>query len=175
MAFAENDGGPDGNARLAEVFGSRLFLGASIAVTRAFWISSLLDLRPDLRSASGSAPTGTSVQLVPSSGTDVDLWWQVFSPNLFGITVLAIPSTAQLRIQAVEFGSPLDPARVLACTAPIDITAQVLQGNKGDGAAIVRFPNLGPLRYWQLGISVDIEAFDFSNLDGPVEAAAGAY
>jgi len=182
LQFAANDGGPGADVALAAIFGSRLFLGPATPVTRAFWRSVILDCRNDLESSLGSQPTGAPLKIVPESGIDLDLWLQFFTTNLFGTTAAGNPP-ANLRVQAVEFGNPIDPGWVFPFQAPVDITAQVMAGSRGaaaaappvPGSAIVRFNNPGPMRYWQVAVSVDITAADFAILQSTVDVAGAAY
>lgn len=157
-------------------FGSRLWLGAGTPVVRGIWSSDLFDCRPDLRAIDGYEPRGTPVVLTEPSGIALELFVKIRTTagavaGMFGTP--AGPATT--RVQMLEVGDPGFPREVTAYTAPIDITAQVFSGNGITGDVLLRIPNIGPLRYWQVQIAIDIVTADFATLYGPVKAAGGFY
>lgn len=156
--------------------GTRLWLGAGTPVTRGIWTTDLFDSRPDLRAIDGYEPQGTPVMLTNPSGIALELFVKIRTATGAVAGMFATPAgPAQVRVLALEYGDPADPTQVTAYTAPIDITAQVLAGNGITGDSVQRFINLGPLRYWQVQIAIDVVVADFATLYGPVRVAGGYY
>lgn len=168
LVFQQSDGPVTGDTPWGLVFGAR----ANATDWRAFWSSPLLDLRPDQVVSSAYSPNAEPVELVEQSGITLSLFWQCFNEGLFATGVGDPPAVVTARY--VERGHPANPVRVKAYTAPLDFTAPLFTGNEGEGSSLVRFDLLGPLRFTQIVIAIDIDNTGWNNLQSRVVKANGS-
>ena len=119
-------------------------------VTVGYWQSPLYDLRPEIRGADGSTPSG--VPIWGSSGRK--LWIQVH-----GLLTLVdgITATEELKVTAREYGEIFDARSLERVTSDSDITQDVASGGLSQSpSAILAFSpkdGHGNDRYWRVEIA----------------------
>ena len=118
--------------------------------TVGYWQSPLYDLRPEIRGADGSTPSG--VPIWGSGGRK--LWVQVH--GLLSI-VDGVTATEDLKVTTREYGEIFDSRQLERVTSDSDITQDVAGGgNSQSPSVILAFsPNDGGgnYRYWRLEIA----------------------
>ena len=119
-------------------------------VTVGYWQSPLFDLRPEIRGADGSKPSGVPIW----SGSTRHLWVQV--DGLLS-TNSGLTATDELYVVSREYGNIFDPNQIQRVTADSDISADVsASGTNQPPSVILSFypPGSGyPVRYWRLELA----------------------
>ena len=117
-------------------------------VTAGYWQSPLYDLRPEIRGADGSTPSGTPIW----SASGKKLWVQI--RGLLTI-VDGVTATEGLSVVDREYGEIFDARQVERISADADITQDVASsGTNQPGSTVLSFsPGAGYLRYWRIELS----------------------
>lgn len=118
-------------------------------VTVGYWQSPDFDLRPEVKGADGSRPTG--VPIYNSSGKK--LWVQVF--GLLSVTA-GTTATSALYVASREFGNIADSQNITRISANADISDQVASGTDQPDSTIFSFSPPGSgynVRYWRLELA----------------------
>jgi hypothetical protein len=118
--------------------------------TVGYWQSPLYDLRPEIRGADGSTPSG--VPIWSSGGRKLFIQIQGLLSLADGIT-----ATQDLKVSAREYGEIFDARQLQRVTPDSDITADIAAGgNTQPPSIILSFsPNEahGNYRYWRVELA----------------------
>ena len=117
--------------------------------TSGYWQSPLYDLRPEIRGADGSRPTG-----VPIWGAiGRKLWVQV--DGLLSLTAATV-ATEGLYVVSREYANIFDPNNIVRVSADSDISADWASGTNQPPSIVLSFNPIGsgyPVRYWRCEIA----------------------
>lgn len=114
-------------------------------VTVGYWQSPLYDLRPEIRGADGSKPSGVPIWGAPGK----KLWVQV--DGLLSVSQDVV-ATADLYVASREYGNIFDPTQIVRVTADSDVSAEWASGTNQPDSIILSFLPQGsgyPVRYWR--------------------------
>ena len=133
--------------------------------TAAYWQSPLFDLRPEIRGADGSRPSG-----IPMWGSiSRKLWIQISGLRTVTNNVAA---TAQLYVVSREYAHIFDSTKIERVVADSDISADWASGVNQPNGIVLSFNPIGngyPVRYWRCEIA--FRRFDRHNPQLTVTAA----
>lgn len=116
-------------------------------VSVGYWQSPLYDLRPEIRGADGSTPSG--IPIWGSGGRK--LWIQI--RGLLSV-VDGITATEELTIAEREYGEIFDARQIERISGDSDITDQVVSGTSTSPSVILSFsPGAGSIRYWRMELA----------------------
>lgn len=118
-------------------------------VTVGYWQSPDFDLRPEIKAADGSRPSGIPIH--NSSGRK--LWVQI--TGLLSSTA-GVVATDALYVASREYGNISDPQAIVRISATADISDQVAAGTEQQDSVILSFSPPGSgynVRYWRLELA----------------------
>lgn len=116
-------------------------------VTAGYWQSPLYDLRPEIRGADGSTPSGTPIW----SASGKHLWIQI--RGLLSV-VDGVTATQELVMISREYGEIFDARQVERITSDSNISTESISGTNTPNSVVFSFsPGAGVLRYWRLELA----------------------